>query len=68
MMRAVLSLLMLVSATAWADDAQPVVDFAKDVKPILADRCYRPLTLNSAAIWAANSRILALWQSFLRLR
>ena len=40
MMRAVFSLLMLAAATAWADDAQPVVDFARDVKPILAERCF----------------------------
>ncbi|NUM56211.1 MAG: DUF1553 domain-containing protein [Candidatus Hydrogenedentes bacterium] len=40
MTRSILILLMLLSAVAWADDAQPVIDFGKDVKPILAEQCY----------------------------
>ena len=40
MSRTMLCLLMLASVAVWADDPNPVVDFAKDVKPILSSRCY----------------------------
>lgn len=40
MIRALVSLGLLAVVAGWADEGQPAVDFEKDVKPILAERCY----------------------------
>ncbi|MCC6794921.1 MAG: PSD1 domain-containing protein [Candidatus Hydrogenedentes bacterium] len=40
MIRVVLAVLLLGTLTAWGQDAPPSIDFAKDVKPIFAERCY----------------------------
>lgn len=40
MTRSILSILMLLTLGAWADEAAAAIDFARDVKPILAERCY----------------------------
>ena len=40
MIRVVLAVLVLGSWVASGQDAPPAVDFAKDVKPILAERCF----------------------------
>lgn len=40
MIRVAFAVLLLGSLAAWGQDAPPTIDFAKDVKPILAERCY----------------------------